>query len=93
MCLRVDAARLQATVIDELRDVFERYPGESEFVLEMDTRAGLRRLRFGADYRVAGRNDEDDTVWRELPMTWIQSAPPPKWRRPMVERAARRLLR
>ena len=49
LCLRVDAGRLQATVIDDLRDVFERYPGESEFVLEMDTRAGLRRLRFGAE--------------------------------------------
>src|SRR5262245_21291760 len=54
--LRVDAARLHATVIDELRDLFERYPGEAEFVLEMDTRAGLRCLKFGPDYRIAGRN-------------------------------------
>jgi DNA polymerase III subunit alpha len=54
--LRVDAARLHATVIDELRDLFERYPGEAEFVLEMDTRAGLRCLKFGTDYRIAGRN-------------------------------------
>ena len=36
-----------ATVIDELRDLFERYPGEAEFVLEMHTRTGLRALRFG----------------------------------------------
>jgi DNA polymerase-3 subunit alpha len=56
VCLRVDAACLQATVIDELRDLFERYPGEAEFVLEMDTRAGLRRLKFGPDYKIAGRN-------------------------------------
>jgi DNA polymerase-3 subunit alpha len=54
--LRVDAARLHATVIDELRDLFERYPGEAEFVLEMHTRAGLRRLKFGPDYRIAARN-------------------------------------
>ena len=32
--------RLPATVIDELRELFERYPGESEFVLEMHTRTG-----------------------------------------------------
>jgi DNA polymerase III subunit alpha len=53
---RVDAAQLPASVIDDLRDLFERYPGESEFVLEMHTRTGLRRLRFGESYRVAARN-------------------------------------
>jgi DNA polymerase-3 subunit alpha len=58
MCMRVDAGRLQATVVDELRDLFERYPGEAEFVLEMHTRTGLRRLRFGTGYRVAARNAE-----------------------------------
>ena len=52
--LRVDAARLQPTVIDELRDLFERYPGDAEFVLEMDTRSGLRCLRFGDGYKIAG---------------------------------------
>jgi DNA polymerase-3 subunit alpha len=52
----VDAARLQATVIDELRDLFERYPGDAEFVLEMHTRAGVRCLRFGDGYKIAGRN-------------------------------------
>ena len=41
---RVDAAQLPATVIDDLRELFERYPGETEFVLEMHTRTGLRRL-------------------------------------------------
>jgi DNA polymerase III subunit alpha len=54
--LRVDAGRLRATVIDDLRELFERYPGDAEFVLEMDTRAGLRCLKFGPDYRIAGRN-------------------------------------
>jgi DNA polymerase-3 subunit alpha len=52
----VDAARLPATVVDELRELFERYPGDAEFVLEMHTSAGLRRLRFGDGYRIAARN-------------------------------------
>jgi DNA polymerase-3 subunit alpha len=54
--LRVDAARLEATVISDLRDLFERYPGNDDFVLEMQTRTGVRRLRFGGDYRIAARN-------------------------------------
>jgi DNA polymerase-3 subunit alpha len=53
---RVDASRLAPTVIDELRDLFDRYPGDSEFVLEMHTRTGVRYLRFGDDYRIASRN-------------------------------------
>ncbi len=53
---RVDAAQLPASVIDDLRDLFERYPGETEFVLEMHTRTGLRRLKFGAGYRVQARD-------------------------------------
>ena len=39
---RVDASQLPATVVDDLRELFERYPGENEFVLEMHTRTGLR---------------------------------------------------
>jgi DNA polymerase-3 subunit alpha len=53
---RVDATKLQAEVIEDLRELFERYPGDSEFVLEMDTATGLRRLKFGDTYRIAGRN-------------------------------------
>jgi DNA polymerase-3 subunit alpha len=53
---RVDATLLQPAVIDDLRELFERYPGEAEFVLEMETRAGLRCLQFGAGYKIAGRN-------------------------------------
>jgi DNA polymerase-3 subunit alpha len=52
----VDATKLEASVIEELRDLFERYPGESEFVLEMHTATGLRRLKFGDGYKIAGRN-------------------------------------
>jgi DNA polymerase-3 subunit alpha len=53
---RVDAARLQPTIIEELRDLFDRYPGEAEFVLEMHTRTGVRYLRFGDDFKIASRN-------------------------------------
>ena len=53
---RVDAAQLPASVVDDLRELFERYPGETEFVLEMHTRTGLRRLKFGPGYRVAARD-------------------------------------
>jgi DNA polymerase-3 subunit alpha len=54
--LRVDAGRLPASVIDELKRIFEDFPGESEVVLEVHSRTGLRRLRFGDGFRVAGRN-------------------------------------
>jgi DNA polymerase-3 subunit alpha len=51
--LKVDAAEFGATIIDELKAVFESFPGDSEVLLEMRTREGTRRLRFGSDYRVA----------------------------------------
>ncbi len=54
--LRLDAARLPATVIDDLRRLLEDYPGDCEVVLEMHTRTGPRRLRLGDGYRVAGRH-------------------------------------
>jgi DNA polymerase III subunit alpha len=53
---RVDAAQLPASVVEDLRELFERYPGDSEFVLEMHTRSGLRRLRFGDNYKVKARD-------------------------------------
>jgi DNA polymerase-3 subunit alpha len=56
LCLRVDAGRLPATVIDELKRIFEDFPGESEVVLEVHTRTGPRRLRLGGEFKVAGRN-------------------------------------
>jgi DNA polymerase-3 subunit alpha len=52
----VAAGRLPASVIEDLRELLERYPGDSDFVLEMHTRTGVRRLRFGAAYRVAARH-------------------------------------
>jgi DNA polymerase-3 subunit alpha len=54
--LRVDAGRLPATVIEELKRIVEDFPGESEVVLEMHTRTGPRRLKLGEGYRVAARN-------------------------------------
>ena len=53
---RVDAAQLPASVIDDLRELFERYQGDCEFVLEMHTRTGLRRLKFGEAYKVKARD-------------------------------------
>ncbi len=50
--LRVDATRLPASVIDELKHLLETFPGDSEVVLEMSTAAGARRLRLGNGYRV-----------------------------------------
>ncbi len=51
--LRVDATRLRAGVIDDIRVTIESHPGSAQVELEMDTSAGLRVLRFGEAYRVA----------------------------------------
>jgi DNA polymerase-3 subunit alpha len=74
--LRVDAARLEGTVIAELRELFERYPGNDDFVLEMQTRTGLRRLRFGGDYRIAARNGALKSELRSLLGDAIVAPPP-----------------
>ena len=51
--LRVNAADFGTRLIDELKSVFASFPGETEVLLEMETREGTRRLRFGREYRVA----------------------------------------
>jgi DNA polymerase-3 subunit alpha len=56
LTLRLDAALLPAAVIEDLKRLFADYRGDSEVVLEMQTRAGARRLRLGEGYRVAARN-------------------------------------
>lgn len=48
----IDAARVPATVLDDLKHVFESFPGESEVVLVMRTASGDRRLRLGPAYKV-----------------------------------------
>jgi hypothetical protein len=52
LCLRVDAARLPAGVIADLKNLLQDFPGEAEVVLEMQTSGGARRLRLGPSYRV-----------------------------------------
>jgi DNA polymerase-3 subunit alpha len=52
LLLKIDAAEVGAMLIDDLKAVFESFPGDSEVLLEMRTREGVRRLRFGSDYRV-----------------------------------------
>jgi DNA polymerase-3 subunit alpha len=52
VCLRIDAAKLPASAIDELKHVIGNFPGPVEVVLEMDTTTGPRRLRLGEAYRV-----------------------------------------
>jgi DNA polymerase-3 subunit alpha len=50
--LELDAAAFGASLVDELKAVFESFPGESEVLLQMQTREGQRRLRFGDGYKV-----------------------------------------
>jgi len=51
--LRVEAAECAPGLIEELKTLFEGFPGQSEVLIEMQTREGPRRLRFGPDYRVS----------------------------------------
>jgi DNA polymerase-3 subunit alpha len=51
--LRIDAAEFGAGLIEELKSLFGDFPGDNEVLLEMRTREGVRRLRFGNGYRVA----------------------------------------
>jgi len=50
--LRVTAAEFGPTLVEDLKSVFQSFPGETEVLLEMETREGTRKLRFGRDYRV-----------------------------------------
>jgi DNA polymerase-3 subunit alpha len=52
--VRLDAAGLPASVIDDLKHLLANYPGESEVVLEVQMSGGdPRRLKLGPSYRVA----------------------------------------
>ena len=51
--LKVDAGPATSTLIGDLKSVLEHFPGDAEVLLEMETSAGPRRLRFGAGYRVS----------------------------------------
>ena len=51
--LRVDAAAIPDAAIEELKTAIEECPGAAEVLLDVQTSAGTRRLRFGSAYRVA----------------------------------------
>jgi DNA polymerase-3 subunit alpha len=51
--LRVSAADFGPELVEELKGLFQDFPGGSEVLLEMRTRDGTRRLRFGREYCVA----------------------------------------
>jgi DNA polymerase-3 subunit alpha len=51
--LRIDAAALSHSAIDDLKQAIGDYPGPTEVVLDIDTSAGTRRLRLGSEFRVA----------------------------------------
>ncbi len=52
LTLRINAVDFRPTLVEELKSVFEHFQGDTEVLLEMETREGLRRLRFGDGYRV-----------------------------------------
>ena len=53
LVLRVNAAECGAGLVDDLKALFGDFPGENEVLLEMRTREGVRRLRFGTEFRVS----------------------------------------
>ena len=51
--VQLDASRVPASIIDELKHVLGNFPGESEVVLHIATSSGRRILRLGPEYRAA----------------------------------------
>jgi DNA polymerase-3 subunit alpha len=52
LVIRINAADFRPRLVEDLKGVFEHFQGETDVLLEMQTREGMRRLRFGSDYRV-----------------------------------------
>jgi DNA polymerase-3 subunit alpha len=50
--LRVAAADLSRSALDDLKQAIEDFPGPAEVVVDIDTGAGTRRVRLGEEYRV-----------------------------------------
>jgi len=50
--LRVSAAALSTSAIDDLKQAIEDFPGPADVLIDIDTSAGTRRLRLGEEYRV-----------------------------------------
>jgi DNA polymerase-3 subunit alpha len=53
LTVTLDAARLPASVIEELKHILGNHVGESEVVLDIRTSAGPRSLRLGDGFKVA----------------------------------------
>jgi DNA polymerase-3 subunit alpha len=51
--LRLDAAALPATALEDLKEVLAACPGESDVVIELATSAGRRKLKLGPAFRVS----------------------------------------
>jgi DNA polymerase-3 subunit alpha len=52
--IRLNASLLPASFMQELKELLETFPGESDVILEMLTSGGRRTLRLGPSYRVSG---------------------------------------
>jgi DNA polymerase-3 subunit alpha len=50
--LRVAAADLSRSALDDLKQAIEDFPGPAEVLVDIDTSAGTRRMRLGEEYRV-----------------------------------------
>jgi DNA polymerase-3 subunit alpha len=50
--LRLDAARLPAAALEELKDLLGGFPGDLDVVIELHTSTGPRRLKLGPGFRV-----------------------------------------
>jgi len=50
--LRVSAAGLSRSALDDLRQAIEDFPGPAEVLIDIEMSAGMRRLRLGKEYRV-----------------------------------------
>jgi hypothetical protein len=48
----VDARSCADSFLLDLKGILEHFPGPTDVLLEMETSAGLRRLRFGSTCRV-----------------------------------------
>jgi DNA polymerase-3 subunit alpha len=70
--LRVAAEALSADAIEELRHTIEESPGAAEIWIDLDTNAGTRRLRLGAEFRV----QHTPTLRAELEQVLERAAPP-----------------
>jgi DNA polymerase-3 subunit alpha len=63
--MRVDATRLPATALADLKELLQGFPGESEVVIDLVGSTRTWRLRLGSDFRVslgAGLHAELDTL-------------------------------